>query len=186
MDHESKIRIDELISYWFSDPVKKLWFNSTPEFDEELRKKYLSVLEQAEKGELDHWREEPLGALALIIILDQFPLNMFRRQPRSFATEAQARQLAEYAVSKGFDNQLDAAQKAFLYLPFMHSENLADQDKSVSLFEKAGLTENLKYAIHHRGIVQRFGRFPHRNSVLGRESTTEEIRYLNSKEAFLG
>ena len=94
--------------------------------------------------------------------------------------------MAEYAVAHGFDDQLSGAQKAFLYLPFMHSENPEDQDKSVSLFEKAGLTENLKFARHHREIVRRFGRFPHRNSILGRENTPEEIRYLNSKEAFLG
>ena len=186
MDHASKQLINELINYWFSDPVKKLWFNSTPEFDEELRQKYLLLLEKAQRGELNQWRDDPLGALGLVIILDQFPLNMFRGQARSFATEEQARQVAEYAVGKGFDDQLNPAQKAFLYLPFMHSENLADQDKSVSLFEKAGLTDNLKYAHHHRGIIQRFGRFPHRNSILGRESTAEEIRYLNSKEAFLG
>lgn len=186
MDEESKQQIDELLSFWFSDAVKKLWFNSTPAFDEELRIKYLPLLEKAQNGDLNHWQEDPLGALSLVIILDQFPLNMFRRQPRSFATEQQSRQIAELAVTKGLDQQLDGAQKAFLYMPFMHSENLEDQDKSVDLFEKAGLTDNLKYAKHHREIVRRYGRFPHRNSILGRQSTAEEIRYLNSKEAFLG
>ena len=186
MDNASKAQINELLSFWFSEPVKKLWFNSTAEFDQQLIDKYLQMLEQAEKGELEHWRDDPFGALALVIILDQFPLNMFRGQPRSFATEEQARQTAGYAIDKGLDNQLSAIQKAFLYLPFMHSENIADQDKSVSLFENAGLVENLKYAKHHRSIVERFGRFPHRNDILGRQNTADEIRYLNSKEAFLG
>ena len=111
---------------------------------------------------------------------------MFRQQARSFATENKARQVADLATDKGLDQSLSAEQKAFLYLPFMHSENLADQDKSVELFEKAGLTENLRYAKHHRELIQRFGRFPHRNRILGRESTAEEEDYLNSKEAFLG
>jgi uncharacterized protein (DUF924 family) len=186
MDEPTRTQVDELLSFWFSESVKKLWFNSTPQFDEELREKYLYLVEQAARGELDQWRDESLGALALVIILDQFPLNMFRRQARSFATEEQARQTAQYAIDKGFDHQLNDAQKAFLYMPFMHSENLADQDKSVALFEKAGLTDNLKYAKHHRSLVERFGRFPHRNSILGRESTAEELSYLNSKEAFLG
>lgn len=186
MDNSSENEIKEVVSYWFSEPVKKLWFNSTPEFDAKLRQKYMQTLERAERGELDDWALDALGALALVIILDQFPLNMFRQQARSFATERKARQVAEQAIVKNLDRSLTAEQKAFLYLPFMHSENLQDQDKSVELFEKAGLTENLRYAKHHRELIRRFGRFPHRNSILNRESTAEEIDYLNSKEAFLG
>ncbi|MGD8592395.1 MAG: DUF924 family protein [Gammaproteobacteria bacterium] len=186
MDKQSENEIKALLAFWFSEPVKKLWFNSTPEFDAELREKYLHFLERAERGELDDWANDARGALALVIILDQFPLNMFRQQARSFATENKARQVADLATDKGLDQSLSAEQKAFLYLPFMHSENLADQDKSVELFEKAGLTENLRYAKHHRELIQRFGRFPHRNRILGRESTAEEEDYLNSKEAFLG
>ena len=178
--------ITELLAFWFSEPVKKLWFDSTPEFDAQLKQKYLPLVERAERGDLDSWAEDALGALALVIILDQFPLNMFRDQARSFATESKARQIAEYAVDHGLDQQLSAEQKAFVYLPFMHSENPADQDKSVELFEQAGLTENLRFANHHRELIRRFGRFPHRNRILGRESTVEEIDYLNSKEAFLG
>lgn len=186
MDSTSKNEIKELLSFWFSEPVKKLWFNSTPEFDAQLKQKYLQFVEHAERGELDDWANDAQGALALVIILDQFPLNIFRRQARSFATEDKARQIAVSAVDKELDQLLSDEQKAFLYLPFMHSENLADQDKSVELFEKAGLTENLRYAKHHRELIRRFGRFPHRNIILGRVNTAEESDYLNSKEAFLG
>lgn len=186
MESNSKIFATEIVEYWFSEKVKKLWFNSTPEFDMELNQKYLALYERAASGQLNQWKSEPLGALALVIILDQFPLNMFRRQPRSFATEALSREVAEYAISHGFDAELTKEQKGFLYMPFMHSEDLQDQDKSVSLFEKAGLKENLRFAKHHREIVRRFGRFPHRNGILGRESSRDELDYLNSKEAFLG
>ncbi len=186
MDKSSENEIKEIVSFWFSEPVKKLWFNSTPEFDTELKQKYLHIVERAERGELDDWAYDAYGALALVIVLDQFPLNMFRQQVRSFATESKARQVADLAIDHGLDRSLSAEQKAFLYLPFMHSENLEDQDKSVELFEEAGLTENLRYAKHHRELIRRFGRFPHRNQILNRESTAEEIDYLNSKEAFLG
>ncbi|KPJ93506.1 MAG: hypothetical protein AMJ53_07125 [Gammaproteobacteria bacterium SG8_11] len=186
MDKTSENVINEIVSFWFSEPVKKLWFNSTPEFDAELKDKFLYIVERAERGEMDHWAEQAHGALALAIILDQFPLNIFRHQARSFATEAKARQVAGHAIANGLDQTLSNEQKVFLYLPFMHSENLEDQDKSVELFESAGLSENLRYAKHHRDIVRRFGRFPHRNKILGRQSTTEEVAYLTSKEAFLG
>ena len=172
----------EILDFWFSDRVRPLWFNSTPEFDLELREQFMPTFQAASQGELDGWQTSPEGALALIIIFDQFPLNMFRRQPESFSTEAVARAVSEAAIAKGFDQHLADEQKAFLYLPFMHSEDLRDQDKSVELFTKAGLIENLKYAEHHRELIRRFKRFPHRNEILGRE----EIEYLNSKEAFHG
>jgi uncharacterized protein (DUF924 family) len=186
MEKTSENEINELLAFWFSEPVKKLWFNSTPEFDAQLKEKYLDLVERAERGELNSWATEARGALALVIILDQLPLNIFRQQARSFATESNAQKIAAQAVDKNLDQQLSDEQKAFMYLPFMHSEDLALQDKSVELFEKAGLTENLRYAKHHRELIRRFGRFPHRNKILGRESSPEEIEYLNSKEAFLG
>lgn len=186
MDKTSENEINELLAFWFSESVKKLWFNSTPEFDAQLKEKYLDLVERAERGELDSWATEARGALALVIILDQLPLNIFRQQARSFATESNAQKIAAQAVDKNLDQQLSDEQKAFMYLPFMHSEDLALQDKSVELFEKAGLNENLRYAKHHRELIRRFGRFPHRNKILGRESSPEEIDYLNSKDAFLG
>jgi uncharacterized protein (DUF924 family) len=175
-----------LVDYWFSEEVAKLWFNSTPEFDAELKLKYEPVLKRASQGELDAWQEDAVGALALCILFDQIPLNIYRKQAASFATEARARDVANYAIEKGLDAQLSQTQKIFLYMPFMHSEDIADQDRSIELFEKAGLGENAKYAHHHREIIKRFGRFPHRNAALGRESTSEEVAYLTSDEAFRG
>jgi uncharacterized protein (DUF924 family) len=124
--------------------------------------------------------------LALVIVLDQFPLNMFRGQRESFATEAAAREAAVQAIAWGFDQSLTDEQKAFLYLPFMHSEDLADQDRAVALYEGAGLENSLKWARHHRELIRRFGRFPHRNAILGRPSTPEELAYLGSAGAFKG
>ena len=177
---------EAFIAFWFSEPVSKLWFNSTPAFDDELRDRFAALYEQAAQGQLDSWQSSAHGALALVILLDQIPLNIFRGQAQSFATEQQARAIAGRAIEQGFDRQLTDAQKSFMYMPFMHSENLQDQDRSVDLYTSAGLDANLRFARHHRELIRRFGRFPHRNAILGRASTPEEIEYLNSKEAFLG
>lgn len=177
---------DEILQFWFSEKVKPLWFNSTPEFDAELRTKYLAVYYAALNNKIDEWKESAEGCLTLVIILDQFPLNMFRGLPESFGGETKAIETAKYAIDKAFDEKLTDEQKAFMYMPLMHSENLEDQDLSVALFEKAGLTENLRFAKHHREIVRRFGRFPHRNRILDRESTEAELDYLASDEAFHG
>ena len=170
--------IAEILDFWFSARVRPLWFQSTPEFDSELRQRYESVWSRACAGVYDHWAEEPRSALALVIILDQFPLNMFREDARQYSTEAHARRVAELAIDAGFDQQLADAEKSFLYLPFMHSETLEDQERSVALYEAAGLEDNLRFARHHRDVVARFGRFPHRNEALGRESTSAELDYL--------
>ena len=177
---------DDILTFWFSQRVAKLWFNSTPEFDEEIRQRFESVYLDAKQGRYDNWQESAKGCLALAILFDQFPLNMYRGEEQSFSMEARARQVAGHAIDQRFDQQLEDQQKVFLYMPFMHSEDLADQDRSVELFTKAKLENNLRFARHHRDIVKRFGRFPHRNSILGRESTTDEAAYLQSKEAFLG
>lgn len=176
----------ELLDFWFSEAVEKLWFNATPAFDEELRQKYEALYLSALNSELESWREDPLGALALVILFDQIPLNIYRKQKESFQTEARAREVAQDVIDAGKDSLLSDKQKMFLYLPYMHSESLQDQDSSVALFEKAGMLENAKYARHHRKIVARFGRFPHRNQALGRKSTLDELAYLASDEAFLG
>lgn len=178
--------VDALIDYWFSESVTKRWFKSTPEFDDELRERLALSYASACRGELDDWEASARGALALVILFDQIPLNIFRGQAPSFATEARAREVASRAIAKGLDAQLVGAEKAFMYLPYMHSEDLQDQDTSVELFTRAGLEDNLRFAHHHREIVRRFGRFPHRNAILGRESTAEEIAWLASKEAFKG
>lgn len=175
-----------VVEFWFSAQVRPLWFNSTPAFDAELRESFLETYRAALDGELAHWADSPEGALALVICLDQLPLNMFRNQAESFAGEAASRQIAAAAIERGFDQALDKIQKVFLYMPFMHSENLADQDRAIELFELAGLADNLHWAKHHREIVSRFGRFPHRNAILGRHSSQEELAYLASDEAFTG
>ena len=177
---------ETILSYWYSERMKKYWFRSTPEIDTEIRDKFEALWEKSAKGELDHWAETAEGALALVIILDQFPLNMFRNQSKSFQTEQMSVQVARRAIEKKLDTQLPKNQIAFLYMPLMHSENLKDQNISVRLFEQTGLDDNTRFAKHHRGIIQQFGRFPHRNSILNRKSTSEELEYLSSKQAFKG
>lgn len=177
----------EVLAFWFAEAVKPLWFASTPEFDEALRERFLATYRAAATGQLlEDWERTPLGVLALVIVLDQFPLNLFRGHPESFATEAAARVVADRAIACGFDREMNPEQRLFLYLPFMHGEALTDQERSVRLFQQAGLEESLRFARHHRDLIRRFGRFPHRNAILGRESTPEEIAYLASPEAFLG
>lgn len=176
----------QLLEFWFSEDVSKRWYKSTAEFDQLLVDKYQQLWQQATEGGLDHWGETAEGSLALVILLDQLPLNMFRGQPDSFASEAQSREVARAAIAKGFDQELSGVQKSFLFMPFMHSENVADQEYSVKLFSQPGLEGNHRFALHHQAIVKKYGRFPHRNAILGRSSSREEIAYLNSKEAFTG
>ena len=176
----------EVLAFWFAERVRKRWFDSTPELDAEIRSRFQSLWERAAQGALEDWAGQPEGALALAIVLDQLPLNMFRGDARSFATERAAVGLAHEAVRRGLDRALEPERRVFLYMPLMHSEDLADQDESVRLFESGGLEDNARFARHHRELVRRFGRFPHRNAILGRESTPEELAYLASDEAFTG
>ena len=175
-----------LINFWFSDEVRQYWFNSTDVFDQQLVNAYADTWEQAKRGDLDDWQGTATGCLALVILLDQFPLNMFRGTAKSFSTEAQSRIVARSAIEKSHDQELEIFQKSFLYMPFMHSEDLDDQALSVELFNQPGLEDNLRFARHHYDIVERFGRFPHRNKILDRVNSEAEIEYLNSKQAFLG
>lgn len=175
-----------LVDFWFSETASQYWFKSTEAFDRQLRDDYAGLWQQAKDGQLDSWEAQPMGCLALVILLDQLPLNMFRGTAKSFSTEAQSRQVAALAIDRGFDVDMDSKQKGFLYMPFMHSEDMQDQERSVDLFEQPGLEDNYRFAKHHYGIVERFGRFPHRNEILGRESSGAEIEYLNSKQGFKG
>ncbi len=175
---------EALLRFWFDDEARARWFDSTPEFDDLLRDRYLTTWEAARDGALDLWAATPRGALALIIVLDQLPLNMFRGSPRSFETEAASRAVADAALASGFEAELDADEKTFLFMPFMHSESLPDQARCVTLFRDAGL--ETRWAEHHRAIVARFGRFPHRNAILGRDDTPEEAAWLASDDAFHG
>jgi len=176
----------DILDFWYAPEMRSKWFASTPQIDAMIRECYAQVWESAQRGALDHWRDSAAGCLALIIVLDQLPLNMFRGTAQSFSTEQQAVAITKHAIDKGFDQQIDKSQLAFLYMPLMHSENMADQDLCVALFEAAGLENNLRFARHHREIVRRFGRFPHRNAILSRTSSAEELAYLDSKEAFKG
>jgi uncharacterized protein (DUF924 family) len=179
-------RPEEILELWFSSRVRPHWFKSTEDLDAEIRERFEDAWRQAAAGDLAAWEETAQGALALVILLDQFPLNMFRGRPESFSTEGAARAVAMRTIERGLDDTLDADGRAFLYMPFMHSEAAEDQARSVELFAQPGLTHSLKWARHHRDIVERFGRFPHRNAILGRESTPEELAWLQSDEAFLG
>jgi uncharacterized protein (DUF924 family) len=176
----------QILDFWFSDAAKKRWFRSSKSFDDALRQRFETTVQAALDGKLSDWLESVEGALALVILLDQFPLNIYRGKAKAFAGEAKSRDVASHAIAQGWDRKLGDQEKAFLYLPFMHSESLSDQDHAVDLFHEAGLDGNLRWAKHHREIVRRFGRFPHRNAILGRESTAEELAWLASEEAFRG
>jgi len=179
-------KYQDIIDFWFDEKHKSLWFNSTPLFDAELKEIFELVYNAACNDELNDWKTEAEGLLALVIIFDQFPLNMYRGDAKSFATEERSRQIARHAIDSGMDQKLSQEQKSFLYMPFMHSENLEEQDQAIALFESAGLTGNVTFAHHHRDIISRFGRFPHRNAILNRENTEAEKNYMVSGEAFLG
>lgn len=180
------INANEIIDFWYCDRIKKQWFVSTLELDQEILGKYGDLWETALAGDLDDWLSEPNGCLALIIVLDQFPLNMFRGTAKSFLSESKSIEVAKVAVSQHFEQKLDKDKLAFLFMPLMHSENILDQELSVSLFKQHDLQSNLRFAEHHRAIIRKYGRFPHRNSILGRNSTEAEIKYLESSEAFKG
>ena len=177
---------ESIIEYWYSDKVKQHWFNSTAELDQEIKNQYELVWKDAIRGEYNSWNKSAEGCLALAIIFDQFPLNMFRGEVESFSTEAMAIKVAKNAIANGFDQRLKKEQLAFIYMPLMHSEKIEDQNLSVALFEKANLLDNWRFAKHHRDIVLQFGRFPHRNKILKRQSSEAESDYLNSDKAFKG
>jgi len=177
---------ESIIEYWYSDRVRAKWFNSSIEFDKEIKLNYEKCWLETLRGENKLWQESAEGCLALTIILDQFPLNMFRGEVKSFSSEAMAIKVAKKAIEQGFDKEIAKDKVAFLYMPLMHSENIDDQNISVRLFEEAKLHDNLRFAKHHRDIVKKYGRFPHRNEILNRKSSQQEIDYLNSDNAFTG
>ena len=173
-----------VIKYWFSEKSRQHWFSSTPEIDNEIKQRYEQLWINAASGKLNDWQDSPQGCLALIIILDQFPLNMFRDEAKSFQTDELAVEVALKAIDNGYDEILNTEELLFLFMPLMHSENLEHQNMQVKLFEKYDFND--EYSKHHRDIVKRFGRFPHRNEILGRMSTMEELDYLLSDNAFKG
>ncbi len=182
--NENPIEPSDIIDYWFSEKSKQFWFASTPSIDKEITSRYETVWEKAASGGLSSWGETPDGSVALIIILDQFPLNMFRGKAKGFKTESMAVEVALNAIDNGFDEEMNNEKLLFLFMPLMHSENLDHQNLQVYLFEKYNF--NLEFSKHHRDLVKKFGRFPHRNEILGRMSTMEELDYLLSDNAFRG
>lgn len=180
--HESVPKMaQEILSFWFAAENKPKWFIKKQEFDREITSKFLNYYEEAAKGDLDHWQESLDGSLALIILLDQFPRNMFRGDARSFATDSRAIAITKKIIAQNIDHQASEDYKHFLYMPLMHSEDLADQELSVELFTYNPRARD--YAIRHMEIIKKFGRFPHRNIILGRESTVEEIQFLSTPDS---
>jgi len=181
---------DNIIEFWFDRPLneagtatyRKVWFRKNADFDQAMNQQFAEVYAAAVAGHLDRWQITPIGTLALILLLDQFPRNMFRDKPDAFATDVKALELANSAIAQGFDQQLPPIQRWFVYLPFMHSESLNDQQRSVELFETLrshpDIASAYDYALKHREVIQQFGRFPHRNAILGRTSTPEELEFL--------
>jgi len=167
-----------VLEFWRSAGSEK-WFAKDAAFDAEIRARFLPAWEAAAGGQLTGWEETAQGALALTIVLDQFPRNMFRGDPRTYQEDAAARAVGARAIARGFDLAVPHDERQFFYLPFMHSETLADQEHCVALAERYGDDEFLGYALRHADIVRRFGRFPHRNALLGRATTAEEQAFLD-------
>jgi uncharacterized protein (DUF924 family) len=173
---------DDVVAFW-RDAGPSRWFRKDEAFDCAFRERFIAAHEAASRGDLDGWLATAQGALALCILLDQFPRNAFRGTPRMFATDAKAREAARSAVAAGFDAQVDGPLRQFFYLPFEHSEHLEDQDLCVGLASRIAdeslRKDSLRWARLHRDIIARFGRFPHRNPVLGRATTAEEQAFLD-------
>jgi len=185
---------DEVLAFWFGredEPgygeFREAWFRKDPEFDQQVQERFGPLYERAAAGELDGWREEARSCLALVICLDQFPRNMFRGDGRTHATDDKALETARYALERALDRELPPFQRVFVYMPFMHSESVEDQRRSVELFgrlaERPGAPDLTSYAVGHMKIVERFGRFPHRNVILGRETTPEEAEFLQGPDS---
>ena len=182
-------QIDEILDYWFGDPndpeygkLREFWFRGGPKADDEIRARFLADYEAAVAGHYEEFESSPRGILALILLLDQFPRNMFRGKAHAFATDDKALALAKHAIDAGLESHLRGWERVFLYLPFEHAEDIAEQRRSLALFEKLDdfedAEQSLEHARRHLEVIERFGRFPHRNAVLGRDTTPEEAEFL--------
>ena len=167
-----------VLAFWRAAGSDK-WFEKDAAFDDEIRRRFLATYEAAAAGRLGAWEATPEDTLALLIVLDQFPRNMFRRDARTYAADPLARAVAGRAVARGFDENFAPAEQTFFYLPFEHSEDIEDQERGLALFKATGDAELIKYAQEHFDIIRRFGRFPHRNAILGRDSTPDEQAFLD-------
>ena len=182
-------QIEKILTFWFGNTEDENygkprveWFMKNADFDQEIKNHFFDTYKKAKNQELKHWQESPQGAIALILLLDQFPRNLFRNDPQAFATDNLALSTADYAIKKGFDQELLPVQRWFIYIPFEHSENIEHQRYCLELFGKLKndpYSQNaIKFAQQHYDIIEKFGRFPHRNKILGRLSTKEEIEFL--------
>ena len=173
----------KVIHFWFQELHEKQWFKKDKVIDLIIKQKFLSIHQAAVKGELYKWRKTVLGCLAEVIVIDQFSRNIFRDDPRSFLYDGIALVLSQEAIQRGVHKKLKTQQKSFLYMPFMHSESKIIHKKAVELFRDSDLKMNLEFEYKHKKIIDRFGRYPHRNKILGRASTPEEIVFLKNKES---
>jgi len=169
---------EEILRFWFDEIDPSKWWAKDDAFDQLIRGRFSDVHARATRCELFEWRVEAKGRLAEIIVLDQFSRNMFRGSPLAFASDSLALALAQAAISANADEALSATERSFLYLPFMHSESLAIHTVAMELYRNNGIQSNLDFEIRHKQIIERFGRYPHRNAILGRQSTEEEIEFL--------
>ena len=176
--------ISEVLRFWFEDTRAEAWFTRDDALDTEIRKRFGALHASLNEKVPASVVTTPLGALATVIVLDQFSRNLFRNSPRAYSADPTAFAISQDAIAAGFDRELDKQQRIFLYMPFQHSEDRAVQARSVELFEQVGDAKSLDYARQHRDIIERFGRFPHRNRVLGRESTPQEIEFLKTHPGF--
>ncbi|MGF1499188.1 MAG: DUF924 family protein [Elainellaceae cyanobacterium] len=185
-------QVDDILTFWFGNPAtddtryqarRKIWFRKSPEVDQAVRDRFWLTYEAASHGDLNHWSATPEGSLALVLLLDQFPRHLFRKDPRAFATDAEALSVARQAIARGFDQALPPIQRLFLYFPLEHCEDAIAQQQAVDLFghlvaHHPEFADALDYAIRHRAVIEQFGRFPHRNAILGRPSTPAETEFL--------
>jgi uncharacterized protein (DUF924 family) len=174
------MEFNEVNHFWFEELDTKQWWTRDEQLDQTIRQRFLNTHSEAMADRLEHWRLEPEGRLAEVIVLDQFSRNIFRDAPGSFAADEKALELAQQAINVGADMALPTGRRTFLYMPFMHSEDLAVHEEAVRVFSNPGMEYNLDFELKHKKIIERFGRYPHRNKILGRESTAEELEFLKS------
>jgi|TARA_R110000868_G_scaffold13345_11_gene62351 uncharacterized protein (DUF924 family) len=175
--------VDEVLEFWFTELKPMQWWRKDPGLDRFIEERFGALHERAERAELMNWRGTPLGRLAEIIVLDQFSRNIWRDTPRAFASDGMALVLAQEAVAEGIDQQLPVKLRAFMYMPFMHSESLKIHEQALKLFSTPGLEDHLRSERKHKRIIERFGRYPHRNSILLRPTTADEAAFLQNEDS---
>lgn len=172
------MKYQDILEFWFASTTEPFWFAKSTDFDQKLTHRFDNILQKAQHNELYLWRDSAQGRLAEIIILDQFSRNIYRDTAQAFAQDAQALALAQHAISLGLDQDLSPPQRRFLYMPFMHSESKLIHQQAVALFRALGDANSLNYELRHQQIIEQFGRYPHRNAILGRRSTPAELEFL--------